>query len=237
MSCPLAASAMQACRSMWVRLERELRLHTRTFDHPREAGRGEWGASLRGEDKVRFRLLFALQPPQHPQFIPDDWMGAVTALLDPADVQGGRGEVDLVPAQVRQLARPEAVAVGHKDHRRVPVGPAVAFIESGTMVESRLRPPQDHLQFNVFAYCRSLRHADRQARSRSGRGCRLDHFAIGLRSRGRTGGRLEPAFRVFAHRYGYSGKRYHGTIQARPYDDSGRHPGRDPKLSRAIFMT
>jgi hypothetical protein len=42
-------------------------------------------------------------------------------------VQGGGCEVDLVPAQVRQFAGPEAVAVGHKDHRGVPVGPPVAF--------------------------------------------------------------------------------------------------------------
>ena len=54
-------------------------------------------------------------------------MGAGAALLDPADVQGGRGEVDLVPAQVRQFARPQTMAVGHKDHRGVPVAPSVAL--------------------------------------------------------------------------------------------------------------
>ena len=51
-------------------------------------------------------------------------MGRRCALLDPADVQGGGGEI-LVPAQVHQLARPEAVAVGHQDHRAVPMAPAV----------------------------------------------------------------------------------------------------------------
>ena len=47
------------------------------------------------------------------------------ALFDPTDVQCGRGEVDLVPAQVCQLAGPEAVAIGHKDHRGIPVCPPV----------------------------------------------------------------------------------------------------------------
>jgi hypothetical protein len=42
-------------------------------------------------------------------------------------VQGGRGEVDLIPAQVRQLARPEAMAISHEDHRAVPVAPSVAL--------------------------------------------------------------------------------------------------------------
>jgi hypothetical protein len=54
-------------------------------------------------------------------------MGTWRALLDPADVQGGRSEVHLIPAQVGQLAGPETVAIGNKDHRGVAVGPAVAL--------------------------------------------------------------------------------------------------------------
>ena len=54
-------------------------------------------------------------------------MRARAALLGPADVQGGRGEVHLIPAQVRQFARPEAMTVSHKDHRGVPVGPSVSL--------------------------------------------------------------------------------------------------------------
>ena len=54
-------------------------------------------------------------------------MGARAALLDPADVQGGRSEVHLIPAQVRRLARPQAVPVGHQDHRAVPVRPTVSL--------------------------------------------------------------------------------------------------------------
>jgi hypothetical protein len=54
-------------------------------------------------------------------------MGTGAALLDPADVQGGRGEVDLVPAQVGQFARPQAVPIGHQDHGGVPVSPSVCL--------------------------------------------------------------------------------------------------------------
>ena len=53
-------------------------------------------------------------------------MGAGRALLDPADVQRRRPEVHLVPPQVHQLGRPQAMPVGHKDHRGVPVAPAVS---------------------------------------------------------------------------------------------------------------
>ena len=49
------------------------------------------------------------------------------ALLDPADVQGGRPEVHLIPTQVDQLGRSQAVPVGHEDHGRVAVAPAVAL--------------------------------------------------------------------------------------------------------------
>ena len=54
-------------------------------------------------------------------------MGAGAALFDPADVEGGRGEVDLIPAQVDQFGCPEAVAIGHQDHRGIPVAPSVAL--------------------------------------------------------------------------------------------------------------
>ena len=53
-------------------------------------------------------------------------MGAWGALLDPADVQGGRAEVHLIPAQVHQLGDAEAMPVAHQDHGGVPVAPAVA---------------------------------------------------------------------------------------------------------------
>lgn len=38
-----------------------------------------------------------------------------------------RCEVHLIPTQVRRLARPQAVPVGHKDHRAVAVTPMVSL--------------------------------------------------------------------------------------------------------------
>lgn len=52
-------------------------------------------------------------------------MGARSALLDPAHVERGGPEVHLIPPEVDQLRGPEAVPVGHKNHRGVPVAPTV----------------------------------------------------------------------------------------------------------------
>ena len=54
-------------------------------------------------------------------------MRAGSALLDPTDVQGSRSELDLLPAKVHQFGRPQAVPVGHKDHRGIPVAIAVSL--------------------------------------------------------------------------------------------------------------
>jgi hypothetical protein len=70
---------------------------------------------------------FALEPPQRSQLIAYDRMGAWRALLGPADMQGGRPEVHLIPAQVNQLGNPETVPIGHEDHGGVPMAVAVAL--------------------------------------------------------------------------------------------------------------
>ena len=54
-------------------------------------------------------------------------MRAGRTLLDPTDVQGGAGELHLGPAQVRQFRRPQAMPIGHKDHRCVPMAPTVSL--------------------------------------------------------------------------------------------------------------
>ena len=51
------------------------------------------------------------------------WVGS--ALFDPADVQVGRIEIDLVPAQVHEFGGTQAVAVGDEDHGGVAVTPPV----------------------------------------------------------------------------------------------------------------
>ena len=103
-----------------VCLDRQLGSDARSFNHAGEAGRREWSAALRGEHEGRLRLLFALEPAEGPQLVPEDRMCAGSALLDPADVQGGGPEVHLLPPQVGQFGNPKAMPVGHKDHGRVP---------------------------------------------------------------------------------------------------------------------
>ena len=110
-----------------VRLEGQLGLPARPLDHAGEPSGAERCPAFRGEHEGRLGLLLALEPPQRPQFVAEDRMGAWGALLDPADVQGGRSELHLIPAQVHQLGGPQAVPVGHQDHGGVPVAPAVAL--------------------------------------------------------------------------------------------------------------
>src|SRR5664279_6582303 len=71
-----------------VRLEGQLGLPARPFDHAGEASRTKRCPSFRCEHKGRLGFLLALKSPQRPQYIPEDRMGTRGALLDPADVQG-----------------------------------------------------------------------------------------------------------------------------------------------------
>ena len=89
-----------------MRLEAKLRLGPSSFEHSGEARGGERCSALRGEHKRRLGVLLALEPPQGLQFITDDRVSARGALLDPADVQGGRSEVDLIPAKVPSVRSP-----------------------------------------------------------------------------------------------------------------------------------
>ena len=112
---------------MRVRLEGQLGLPARPFDHAGEASGAKRCSPLRSERKGRLGFLFALKPSQRPQLVPEDRMGAGRPLLDPADVQGGRAEVHLIPAQVHQLGDAEAMPVAHQDHGGVPVAPPIAL--------------------------------------------------------------------------------------------------------------
>src|SRR5262249_61795028 len=80
-----------------VRLKAELGLDPCPLHHAGKSGRGERRSSLRGKHKGRFWLLLALQPSERSQFITEDGMGAWSARLDSADVQGRGFELDLVP--------------------------------------------------------------------------------------------------------------------------------------------
>jgi hypothetical protein len=52
-------------------------------------------------------------------------MGRRGALLDPANMQTSMGEIDLVPAEIHQLADPQAVAISDQDHGGIAMAPAV----------------------------------------------------------------------------------------------------------------
>jgi hypothetical protein len=93
----IAAGVAQHVR---MRLEAQLGLDASALDHAGEPGRTERRAALGREHEGRLGLLLAPEPPQSAQFVAKDRMGAGSALFDPADVQGSRPELDLVPAQV-----------------------------------------------------------------------------------------------------------------------------------------
>ena len=93
----------------------ELGLDTSALHHARKACRRERRPPLAGEHERRLGILLPLQLAQGPHFIADNGMGRRRALLGPADVQDGVGEIDLIPTQVYKLGRPQAVAEGDKD--------------------------------------------------------------------------------------------------------------------------
>ena len=81
-------------------VEGQLRLYPRPFDHAGETGSAEGRPTLRGEHEWTFGLLLASEPAQGPQLVPHNRMDAGGALLDSANVQGGRSEGHLFPAHL-----------------------------------------------------------------------------------------------------------------------------------------
>jgi hypothetical protein len=65
--------------------------------------------------------------PQRSQLAPSQWVGAGRAVLEAADVEAGRLEIDLVPAQVTDFSRPQTVPEGQEHHERVAVTIAVVL--------------------------------------------------------------------------------------------------------------
>ena len=107
--------------------EAQLGLDTGALHHARKACRRERRSPLAGEHERRLGILLPLQLAQGPHFVADNGMGGRRALLGPADVQDGMGEIDLIPAQVYQFGRSQTVAEGDKDHGGIPVTPAIGL--------------------------------------------------------------------------------------------------------------
>ena len=105
----------------------QLGLDTSALHHARKACRRERRPPLAGEHERRLGILLPLQLAQGPHFIADNGMGGRRALLGPAYVQDGVGEIDLIPTQVYKLGRPQTVAEGDKDHGGIPVTPAIGL--------------------------------------------------------------------------------------------------------------
>src|SRR5262245_27991334 len=74
-------------------------------DHSAKPNRAHRRSPLTHEDVAAWRLL-ALKPAQGPKFAAGQWMNRGNAVLEPSDVQPSMHEIDLLPAQGRQLRRP-----------------------------------------------------------------------------------------------------------------------------------
>src|SRR5262245_6315642 len=54
-------------------------------------------------------------------------MYAADPVLDPVNVEAALGQLDLLPLQVADLRCPQAMAIGHQDHGRIPM-PVAAML-------------------------------------------------------------------------------------------------------------
>src|SRR6516164_5054663 len=89
-----------------------------------------WPAAL-GNEHVGVLRVIASYFTQSPHLVTADRMYAGNPVLDTVNVQAALGELDLLPLQVADLRRPQAMAVGHQDHGRVAM--AVAAMLSGAV--------------------------------------------------------------------------------------------------------
>jgi len=77
-----------------------------------------------------------------PAIHPPNWVRARRSTLDPAHREGRSREVDLIPSKVSQFARPEPVAIRHRDHGGVTVPqrlPLAASASAATSASVRCR--------------------------------------------------------------------------------------------------
>jgi hypothetical protein len=49
------------------------------------------------------------------------------SILHPVNVEAALGQLDLLPLQIAQLGRPQAVAIANQDHSRVPMAVAAGL--------------------------------------------------------------------------------------------------------------
>jgi hypothetical protein len=102
---PLVRKRIAATMSKHVRMRLDAEAGRRGYplEHPREAGCRERRAALGNKHEWR-GLALALEAPQRAQLVALDRMRARHAVLDATRVQNRPAKVDLVPAQVDELA-------------------------------------------------------------------------------------------------------------------------------------
>lgn len=108
-----------------VGFEAEASRRTSALYKPRKARRGERRAALGHKHEWRLWFLLSLEPAKGSQSVATDGMRSRRPLLDAPDGQRGAAKINLIPAQVYQLARSQAVLVGHLDHGGVAVSPSI----------------------------------------------------------------------------------------------------------------
>src|SRR5215475_13633983 len=105
-----------------VRVDGEWQLGglTEALDKPVETDGADRPAAL-GNEHVSLFSVLAAQLTQRTHLVTADWVDAGDSILHPVNVQAAVGELDLLPLQVADLRRPQAMAVGHQDHGRVAI--------------------------------------------------------------------------------------------------------------------
>src|SRR5262249_37414531 len=115
-----------------VRVDREWHLGglPEALDEPMESNGADWPASLGNEYVGVFGVIASLLT-QSPHLVTPSRVHAGNPILDTVNVQAALGQLDLLPLQVADLRRPQAVAVGDQDHGRIPM--PVAAMLSGAV--------------------------------------------------------------------------------------------------------
>src|SRR5439155_5301350 len=96
----------------------------RAAQHLEEPVGAQRRPALAHEHVARAWLLLPVDPPQGAYLEPAERLHAVIRALAPEHLQPPRVQIDLLPAERHKLADAQAVAVGHQDHRGVPMPPA-----------------------------------------------------------------------------------------------------------------
>jgi hypothetical protein len=112
-----------------VRMDRKvnIRIASSSCDHFINGKSAELLAAFAGEDVAALGFLLALQPFQALGFVRLQVMNAVDAPLETPDLHGALAPVNVVPAQIDQLADPQAVQERYQRHHVVTVTVAVAL--------------------------------------------------------------------------------------------------------------